>query len=276
MSNVCVRQRYPIAVIWREVFSGLLSNVGRMAALANCFDLRTGEYRNAELAQHLSTEEVDRSMRLIHELLWNDWISGSLEQQADVLLYLRDLSMNVEQIPSAWLESSPFQAIVPVFAAPEEQALFASNVSLIRKLLQNGDSFGPAAVTANARAIPASILSRVTCAVRVQYTNPGLSLKVLSETVNLSERHLRRLFRDSMGETFRQYLREFRVEEAACLLVKTTEDVKAIAGAVGYADRSHFSRDFRLLMGCTPLQFRKQQCGTAMSDLLYRKSVLAY
>jgi hypothetical protein len=50
-------------------------------------------------------------MRLVHELLWNDWIRGSLEQQhADILLYSLDVSTSIEHVLSRWIEKLPVLA----------------------------------------------------------------------------------------------------------------------------------------------------------------------
>jgi len=96
MSEICIEVRYPIVAVWREVFGGIFSTIGRMAALANCCDLESGQYRHDVLAQQLGSEEADRCMRVAHELLWNGWIHGSLEQQqADILSYSHDVSASM-------------------------------------------------------------------------------------------------------------------------------------------------------------------------------------
>ncbi|MGH9583231.1 MAG: helix-turn-helix transcriptional regulator [Bryobacteraceae bacterium] len=87
---------------------------------------------------------------------------------------------------------------------------------------------------------------------------PGLSLSVLGKEEDVSERHLARLFKRHLGKTFRQYLRETRINEAAVLLAQSRYEVKTIAGMVGYVYPSRFGRDFRLLMNCTPVEFRSK------------------
>ncbi|MGH9436533.1 MAG: helix-turn-helix transcriptional regulator [Terriglobia bacterium] len=106
-------------------------------------------------------------------------------------------------------------------------------------------------------------------AVHERFRDSDLSLRTLSREAGISERHLARLFQRHLGKTFRQYLREIRIHEAAALLEHLTDEVKIISGLVGYTYPSYFGRDFRLLMNCTPTQFRITQCNrvNAMSNL---------
>ncbi len=269
MNEICIEVQYPIVAVWREVFSGIFSTIGRMAALAKCCDFQTGKYRHEALAKQLGSEETDRCMRIAHELLWNGWIRGSLEQQqADIVSYSHDISASMEQMLSLWAENLPFAALIPISATPEQRALFASNLGLLFKLLENLFPCRPAENAIERHTNPATALDQVVCAIRQRYSDPTLSLKVLSQGLNLSERHLGRLLKEILGQSFRHYLRELRIREAAELLANTTEDVKMIAGKVGYGHQSHFGVDFRALMGWTPLEFRNQEWPNSKCQIL--------
>lgn len=100
-------------------------------------------------------------------------------------------------------------------------------------------------------------LRRVLLAVRERFSDSGLSLRALATEQNLSERHLARLLRQYLDRTFRQYLREVRIQEAATLLRQRRDySIKTVAGMVGYRYPSRFGRDFRLYMSCTPAEFQ--------------------
>lgn len=90
-------------------------------------------------------------------------------------------------------------------------------------------------------------------------SHPDLSLLLLSQKVNLSSRHLGRLFRRRTGCTFRQFLRETRLKRAAELLA-SGHDIKSVAAVVGYSSRTHFDSDFRRRFGCTPAEHKKDKC----------------
>jgi AraC-like DNA-binding protein len=89
-----------------------------------------------------------------------------------------------------------------------------------------------------------------------RYSDPNLSLSMISGVANISERHLSRLLQKSFGETFHKLLRDVRMKAAAELLISSDYDIKTIAGMVGYNYCSHFCDDFRHFMGRTALQFR--------------------
>jgi AraC-like DNA-binding protein len=72
--------------------------------------------------------------------------------------------------------------------------------------------------------------------------------------VGWSRRHLGARFREAVGLPPKALGRLIRVEHAA-QRVRAGDPLADIAYEVGYADQSHFTRDFRELVGCTPTQF---------------------
>ena len=67
-------------------------------------------------------------------------------------------------------------------------------------------------------------------------------------------RHFEKCFR----RTPMDYLRDVRLRRAAQLLQVSSMSVDGVAGKVGYASRSHFSRAFHEQYGESPADFRKQ------------------
>jgi len=100
-------------------------------------------------------------------------------------------------------------------------------------------------------------IERLLSATREEYADQALSLKLLSVKLGLSEEWLGRRFREVTGRSFRSYLRERRLKAATELLMNSSHGVRKIALMVGYADPSHFSKDFITLMRCTPSEFRR-------------------
>ncbi|KAF0094872.1 MAG: AraC family transcriptional regulator [Puniceicoccaceae bacterium 5H] len=74
------------------------------------------------------------------------------------------------------------------------------------------------------------------------------SLSALSRRHGLNEFKLKKLFRAHYGMTVFGYLRQKRMEHAHTLLQTNDRSVLEVAGAVGYANASHFARAFRQCM----------------------------
>ena len=243
-----------VGVVWREALKGIFSTLGRLRALANCRPPDTGQYCHEGVAEILGIQGADRALRAAHEFVWEEWLSGSLEQQqADLFLHIQDFEEDTEAVLHAWSSLPPFSSFIPDSATTEQRTLFTSNLSVLLALLRNHYCMHrPLTFSADER----SILGQSLQLLRARYAEPALSLYNLGKEIGMSERHLRRLFKKCTGKNFREYLREFRIDKAITLLLESAHDMKTIAGIVGYSTPNYFSRDFRDRMGCTPAEFR--------------------
>ena len=86
----------------------------------------------------------------------------------------------------------------------------------------------------------------------------NLTLKELSERYFVNSAYLGQLFRKKYGCSFKDYLNQYRMEEAAKLLLRTDQKIYQIAEAVGFKDVDYFVNRFIAVKGCTPAKFRKQ------------------
>jgi AraC-like DNA-binding protein len=89
---------------------------------------------------------------------------------------------------------------------------------------------------------------------RLRATRGAARVETLAGEVGWSRRHLAARFRDTVGLPPKAVGRLFRVEHAAQRL-RAGDRLADIAYEGGYADQAHFNRDFRELVGCTPLEF---------------------
>lgn len=85
-----------------------------------------------------------------------------------------------------------------------------------------------------------------------------LSLADIARAANLSERHLYRLFRETVGLSPHQYVIRERVERAKGLLRETDLTIAEVAVSSGFSHHQHLNRHFKGLTGASPERFRRE------------------
>lgn len=88
--------------------------------------------------------------------------------------------------------------------------------------------------------------------------NPSkpLTLGKLAQAVEMSASRLRHLFKEEVGSTPTQYLKDLRLQIAKELLETSSLRIKQVMMSIGVNDDSHFIRDFKKAFGMTPAQCR--------------------
>lgn len=89
------------------------------------------------------------------------------------------------------------------------------------------------------------------------YREP-LSNEALAKCAGLSVRAFERQFRTHYRLSPHQYVMRHRVRMASHALVHSDAPIAAIAAEHGFADQSHFTREFRQVVGDTPTNYRKR------------------
>lgn len=87
----------------------------------------------------------------------------------------------------------------------------------------------------------------------------NLSLRDLSRKYYINSSYLGQIFRKKYGQSFKDYLSRYRIEEAARQLMRTDKKIGQIAEDVGYRDSDYFIRKFIEIKGCTPSKYRKNK-----------------
>lgn len=85
----------------------------------------------------------------------------------------------------------------------------------------------------------------------------NVTLRGLAHHFGYSEPYLCKLFREEVGSTFTQILRDFKLKQAKKLLQTTDKKLNAICDTIGYSDTTQFIRDFKQQYGNTPAKYRK-------------------
>ena len=95
------------------------------------------------------------------------------------------------------------------------------------------------------------------------YTDSELTLERIAKSLYISKSHLSRVFKELSGESFSDYLRKFRMSNAAYMLRNTSLQVDEIAHKCGFKDVPTFYRNFQSEHNTTPHKYRQGVTFTA-------------
>lgn len=115
----------------------------------------------------------------------------------------------------------------------------------------------PARPASDAAAPPTRAVSQAVRFIHENYASE-LNLADIGQAASLSPFHLTRVFKKAMGMSPHQYLVQVRVNSARALLAAGAgrRSLAEVAAAVGFADQSHLTRQFKRVLGLTPKQLR--------------------
>jgi two-component system, response regulator YesN len=83
-----------------------------------------------------------------------------------------------------------------------------------------------------------------------------IGINDISDAVGLSYSHVRKIFKDELGENIMDYINIMRIKDAKLLLINTDLSIKNIAVNLGYNNDQSFTRFFKKYKGMTPGEYR--------------------
>lgn len=86
----------------------------------------------------------------------------------------------------------------------------------------------------------------------------ALTVTDIARAAAISTSECLRCFRATLGCSPMQYLRQYRVQAAAGLLLETEAAIAEIGALCGFEEMSYFAKTFRQLRGCTPTAYRRR------------------
>ena len=85
-----------------------------------------------------------------------------------------------------------------------------------------------------------------------------VTIEELSRKYLMNTTTLKAVFKKVYGTSLAAHMKAHRMERAASLLLKTQDDIGAIARAVGYESQSRFTSAFRECYGVSPGEYRRE------------------
>jgi AraC family transcriptional regulator len=83
-----------------------------------------------------------------------------------------------------------------------------------------------------------------------------LRVEDIASEVGVHPSHLAKTFRAHFHVSLGTYIRRLRIEWATRQVAETSDQLSAIAARAGFADQSHFTREFRKRNGLSPRRYR--------------------
>jgi len=83
-----------------------------------------------------------------------------------------------------------------------------------------------------------------------------ITIAEVADRIDFSESHFMRYFKENMGTSFIDYLRDYRLTMAARLLQVSDDTILSISEEVGFENLSYFNRAFKKKYGMTPREYR--------------------
>jgi transcriptional regulator GlxA family with amidase domain len=117
--------------------------------------------------------------------------------------------------------------------------------------------FGKDEPLPTARRDSAILLRQAKLFIRDNLSQP-LTLNGIARYLNVSERHLSRMFSTGIGENFTNYVRDERIRKAATLLASGDLPIKEISEATGFSSVHYFTRVFTQMKEVPPAQYRRK------------------
>ena len=78
----------------------------------------------------------------------------------------------------------------------------------------------------------------------------------VAKMLYLNENYFCSLFKEHMGETYKDYLKKLKLDHAKKLILNTNVPLTQISLECGYSSHSNFNRDFRNFFGISPTEMR--------------------
>ncbi len=181
------------------------------------------------------------------ELSGEGWAVGALLRPAAVAAFVEspaDIVDTMRTVDAADVLSAVSAAMVPESPA---SARHAAAVSAVASWL------AARAGSASAADLHANALTDV-----FMGDHPARSVAEAAARLAVSERTLQRIAHRYVGMTPAAMIRRRRLQEAAERMREHPDgDLATLATELGYADHSHLTRDFRVVLGITPTGYRE-------------------
>lgn len=125
--------------LWIRDYTLIETAYGKLVYMAGLRNPDTGRYEHYGFANSPSSLVASRTLRRIHEAVFRDWVSFSLEKKkADIELYISGITdVDRSELIDAWLRLTPYKNLVPASIQGPERQKHTSDFEAILGLMKN-------------------------------------------------------------------------------------------------------------------------------------------
>lgn len=91
-----------------------------------------------------------------------------------------------------------------------------------------------------------------------EITNPNFGIEEFCHAASMSRTQLHRKLKATTGMSATEFIRVHRVKNASELLKNKELAISEICFASGFESTSYFSKQFKIVFGCSPKEYRKE------------------
>jgi len=179
-------------------------------------------------------------------------------------LFFEPLLLGKIQFPTVYIPGDPFYPVISTILdecdqvsdiRPDGYQLFLKSKLLYLFYEMNNNCRLRHSTLANNKAIER--MKPVLKYIELHYSE-NICIEQIAEVAACSSSHFMRIFKETFGKSFIEYLKEYRLTMAARLLRGSDSTVLGIASDVGFDNLSYFNRSFKEQFGMTPGKYRKE------------------
>ena len=126
--------------LWARDLLQIETSYGRLVYLVSLRDPDTGRYEHySSAADSADSNLISRTLRRIHESIFRDWVTFTLERKkSDIDLYISGIyQVDRSELIDAWLRLTPYKNLVPGSIQGPERQKHVSDFEAILGLLKN-------------------------------------------------------------------------------------------------------------------------------------------
>lgn len=103
-----------------------------------------------------------------------------------------------------------------------------------------------------------SLINKIVAISEERFTDPDLSLTVISNELSYNSKYISHIFKEKMGISYSEYLRSLRLKFAVSLFDRGLDSVKNVALLSGFTDPLYFSTVFKKHIGVSPKEYKEK------------------